>query len=597
MHKLHFIASDTIDKVWNRPAAMWDYQQPHQLQECCIDQPERAVTVEIIPAYTAEHLFVFVRSNQQTVSGRDRGYQNGDGLHFVLARPCQDGAASTEFYVVGISPFDKGRQRKFIWYKNIDLTFIPLEGTDVRHSTESAWQYFAVRTPWHELTPYHPWLDRLIGFNLSYVQAVPDGRNTYMLRRDERIQSEQSPRLYATFSPIYPRNAHILKGVSRLSSKHATQGALLTLELVLNSPRTQTLEFSFTVDESAPVTFSAQLQPGINRLHQPIATAGLAPGEHSVRVGGQWKGNEHFFIYRTDELAEISRAVNSLTHQLPPDEISKESVTFLKFKVKELRDKFGALKPQDNFGDLAREMAATWSLLRTVQAGSNHFVPGARIRAAICSRQDNSLQPYSIYIPKGTATPRQLLIYLHGSGEDDRSLFNSTQMLKLAEDLHVILVAPFARGTSHAYVPWEALEDIAEVTQKVQQLFAISPRNTKLSGFSMGGYGVLRAYEHNPTLFSGLALISGHPSLAEAWGMEGPDYTNQEALAMFKDVPIIIFHGTEDRNCPFPLIERLHSQLTQINPHVQLHVAKEAGHIGLDDKWRFHLQRWAESID
>jgi len=74
-----------------------------------------------------------------------------------------------------------------------------------------------------------------------------------------------------------------------------------------------------------------------------------------------------------------------------------------------------------------------------------------------------------------------------------------------------------------------------------------------LGGFSMGGYGVYRTFWESPDMFKALLVLSGDPQLP--WlqrKLTGGSYPPvHERVELFKNIPLFLFHGTEDRNCPF----------------------------------------------
>lgn len=191
-------------------------------------------------------------------------------------------------------------------------------------------------------------------------------------------------------------------------------------------------------------------------------------------------------------------------------------------------------------------------------------------------------------------------------------MFNSPILTRLAKDTRAVLAAPKARGASHAYAPHAVLEDIVEVTELAQSLFATN--RTILTGFSMGGYGVLRAYDYCPRLFDALAVISGHPNLANqwaaavreaaldnpalAWALEQhPNYCEAESLQRFAGVPIIVFHGREDRNCAYSAVEPFLQKLRELNPHSEIQVSDGIGHSGLTEDWYQQLLHWLKTLN
>jgi len=90
---------------------------------------------------------------------------------------------------------------KKVWYRNLDLSFNPLEKTDFRVFQDKDRACFQIAIPWDEVKPYHPYIAGQIGINFCYVQAVREQDKIYhYLKRDVRIQNENSRRKYRLFS-------------------------------------------------------------------------------------------------------------------------------------------------------------------------------------------------------------------------------------------------------------------------------------------------------------------------------------------------------------------------------------------------------------
>jgi hypothetical protein len=185
-------------------------------------------------AYGTDFLYLFIEVAADRAIVRDRGYQNGDGFHLVLARPRADGEASDEFYVLGFSAVSDPASfyRQMIWYYNVDLAFRPLD-----HGTRFEIRSFRGRTgyelllPWAEVYPYHPWLSEGIGFNLCFVKAEAGGRRTfYALLHDRKIQSEQSPRRYVRLDFQHPA---LTRGIQSclVMNRNATAGSIVAVRV------------------------------------------------------------------------------------------------------------------------------------------------------------------------------------------------------------------------------------------------------------------------------------------------------------------------------------------------------------------------------
>ncbi|MFW6305652.1 MAG: alpha/beta hydrolase family protein, partial [Candidatus Saliniplasma sp.] len=273
----------------------------------------------------------------------------------------------------------------------------------------------------------------------------------------------------------------------------------------------------------------------------------------------------------------------------------KESILTLKYKYDQILKDIGDLKSYEPFDEIQKDMKKLFSDFDKVKKGRSLYNPGEVLRMAYKSGYDGTLQPYSIYIPEGEKN--SLMVFLRGSGSDDRSVFGNPYVKKLADEHGIIILAPFARGTSHAFCPDEALEEVREVTNKITQLLPVDENKVILAGFSMGGYGVLRNFDYHGDLYKGLVIISGMYSFGKEFkefigDFKIPDYS--ERIETFQDIPMIFFHGKEDKNCHYDKMESFIEKLATVNDEIEFHAAENLGHSGLTEEWFKKLSDWIE---
>lgn len=275
--------------------------------------------------------------------------------------------------------------------------------------------------------------------------------------------------------------------------------------------------------------------------------------------------------------------------------ISEGSRTTCLFRIEEVGKQVSRLKPYDT----AEAVLVDWQDLQHVlNEGAKGIDTIATqtgiLRRAYRSEVDGTLQPYSVNIPEklaaGTRVP--LLVYLHGGGTDDRK-----QLTKPVIPEGMMALAPFGRGTSNAFSTDHAQDDIREAIDDVVRHYPIDPERIVLTGFSMGGYGVYRTFYEHPGRFIALAVFSGDPDLANKYfGGGHPNFMDVKYLAPFKDIPIFICHGEEDRNCPFEETKNLVEILKKVGALVEFHHEEGKGH-KLPGEENLHLYfQWLEDV-
>jgi predicted esterase len=537
-------------------------------------------------AYGTDFLYLFIEVAADRAIVRDRGYQNGDGFHLVLARPRADGEASDEFYVLGFSAVSDPASfyRQMIWYYNVDLAFRPLD-----HGTRFEIRSFRGRTgyelllPWAEVYPYHPWLSEGIGFNLCFVKAEAGGRRTfYALLHDPKIQSEQSPRRYVRLDFQHPA---LTRGIQSclVMNRNATAGSIVAVRVATLAAAPGEERIRVRIRSGEGEVLDRQVYPlecprGLAVHEIGLPTTALPPGGYGVEWltrTGPPRGEIGLTVLPAIVPQELGRRLQAVGSR-----ISAGSRTTLEFRRDELQSWLVRRKPYDTAAGERMEMNRFLGILARAEAGEDVLARQRGIfRRAFRSRQDGTLQPYSVYIPPDFDPERTypLLVFLHGSGQDDREQLEWLE----ADPPELIAIAPFGRGISNFYLTREAQTDIQEAIEDARRNYPIDPGKTVLAGFSMGGYGVYRTFAETPSRFQALAVFSGRPNLGRHAGYEADDpvdFLQPEQLRRFRDMPMFIVHGRQDMNCPFADTERMVAGLKAAGARVEFHVDETEGH-------------------
>ncbi len=152
-----------------------------------------------------------------------------------------------------------------------------------------------------------------------------------------------------------------------------------------------------------------------------------------------------------------------------------------------------------------------------------------RVVMAVRSAMDGSIQPYSIWIPRG-AKQRKLPLYvmLHGLECSHRKGLNQMLGVWMPKDdptpwrrfirhlpppkvsPRALVLAPQAFGDS--FYRHEGEVAVFEAIEAVKRRFRVDPDRIILVGHSMGGTGVLELGLKHPDVFAGMVSLSGYPS-------------------------------------------------------------------------------------
>jgi predicted esterase len=528
-------------------------------------------------AYGADFFYLFIEAAQDRIQCRDRAYQKGDGIILALASPRDGDAATDEFQVLGFSPQRRGRrswQYAFTWYKDRDwVGFPPLAGATFAWSHSAGNACFEVLVPWSAVAPYHPWFRSEIGLNIGYTQAVgTQGIIEYQLTPDPLLQYEVSPRLYRRAIFAAPSLDRTMTWGVSLETSHATEGTPAVLRVAAQGTgetalSAAVLQGNRTLSQS---TVSVKPAAKLATIAASVDTDGLAPGEYDLEVRDATGSTRRlpFGILPALDSSGLRAELAASGTRLPPGSLST-----LEFRLREIEQGMAQLRPHAIGTALGRDAAALEGDFQALRRGEDPVAKQTGVvRRSFRSGIDGTLQPYSI---RPVAKPKPgrvypVVIFLHGSASDDRGQLDGVKGMLPG----FILVAPYARGTSHFYTTEEAQEDIKEVLTDVEKYYPVDPERIFLAGFSMGGYGVYRTFFEDPARYRGLIVLSGIPYVNSS----SPDFRTPSFLTAFKGVDMFVTHGTEDRNCPFAETEKLVERLREAGARVQFSVQHGRGH-------------------
>jgi len=359
-------------------------------------------------AYLAGYFYLYIEVEKDTLVCRDRGYQNGDGFHMVLAIPRDDGEPSDEFYVLAFCPQKDPKrawQKKFIWYRDIDISFKQLDETLFEVHKGSGKVGFEVLIPWREIYPYHPWFLESVGLNLCYVEAVGEtGKNYHYLLRDGRMQSEQSLRLYEIFRFAKPRVKTGAAVYLVLDRNHCLRGRDVTARIsgvaagwVPDTVMIEILDYkSFPVKR---LLSSIHLGDALVKRSIRLSTEDLAPGDYKVRWRSKlcrMKGELDLTVLPDIDTEELNKKIEMLTGR-----ISEGSVATLRFRLGAIGNRLKSLKDHDTATMLLSEIKELNSVISSAREGRDVIATEKGVlRRAYKSRLDGSFQPYSIKVPR-----------------------------------------------------------------------------------------------------------------------------------------------------------------------------------------------------
>lgn len=505
-------------------------------------------------AYGTGFFYLYVEFDSDSLVSRDRGYQNGDGLILLIGKPVEGHLPTKEFFEMGFTVQDEQSsnwQSKFIWYRNVDLSFKRLQETSFNYRKADHKICLEIMIPWSEVYPYHPWITKELAFNLTAVKASGTRDKIYYSYCDDDFTgSEQKPRNYVLLEPAAPSGDLPLQSYAILSKNHITEGENIKIRFAVLSPdeRQYSLRIAgFSGEQSRLFSKNVdfQLHPGVNVMEREISLTGLQAGGYHLEwnsVSGNSKGVLNFTVLPSATPDDLAAQLEKKKDKLSAGTYStlRYLIRDVSMEINRLKDDETAYEPRTQLESLQRLMDNKDDVLKNKKG---------IFRRGFFSTVDSTYRPYSIKVPDNYDPAKRypLLVYLHGSGQDDRGMLESLPEFSL----NCIQIAPNGRGTSNCYTTDHAQEDIEEAIRDVIRNYRVDTTKIILAGFSMGGYGVYRTFYEHPSRYRALAVFSGSPDVATRWiGHDQPDFLKEEYLKPFTGIPVFIFHGSNDFNLP-----------------------------------------------
>jgi predicted esterase len=612
MNKIFHLSSDEVAEVSKHPSHAWDLYPATKIDLWEIPQLQTDKNnlwdVEFIPCYTSQYFCVLVRIDQTGLESKDRAYQNGGGFVFQLAQPRTDNELTDVFTVFGASPLEKREElqwtRLFVYYKDIDLAFTKVEDGEVVVETDDNHTYMLVMAPWHYAEPLGPFLTKKIGFTIIVPQPIEAEYpcQYYSLIPGWKTMAEQELRDYVVYELEEPETPSSgLEIEFSLGSKHYRQGVPGVVRLAVNSSCTDGIDVTIGLGKRELVAKNFDLSEGLNTFSVEFDTGLLDTGRTQLELNlstseVQYSHQLELLIIDNERISKIREKVSRLSQEGSDEMMRRESLVTLEWLLESLYSELDSLKPHQEPQQIENLITRLDEGLRRVESGESLFIKGERLRLGLRSKQDSTLQPYSLYIPPTFEEGKSgLIVLLHGSATDDERTLEKAEPLEKYDKTRMIIVAPLARGESHYYLPDEAIQEIVEITEKMIEMFSVPKKKVVLVGFSMGGFGVLNTFFHRPDLYRNLVLLSGSMKAYEEMEVV-KDFTTEESLRQLAKTNLIIFHGSEDLNVRYKELKPVHERLKELNPDIEIHVAEGVGH-RQPPEWQEKMIEIFERID
>ena len=184
------------------------------------------------------------------------------------------------------------------------------------------------------------------------------------------------------------------------------------------------------------------------------------------------------------------------------------------------------------------------SLEPTMTMADNAPTPGKQVEQSFTTSEGANV-PYLMYVPPNCEMEGDqkwpLVVFLHGRGESHGPLqkvafWGPPKFAKRGDALPFLLVSPQCPADDF----WNSdaqTSHVMELLASIEETFPVDARRIYLTGLSMGGYGSWSLAARHPNKFAAVVPICGGG--------------NPDDAPQLVDIPIWVFHGTEDSVVPY----------------------------------------------
>jgi predicted peptidase len=170
-----------------------------------------------------------------------------------------------------------------------------------------------------------------------------------------------------------------------------------------------------------------------------------------------------------------------------------------------------------------------------------------------------------------------LIVFLHGSGErgDEPELvkkFGLPKELDKWDDFPFLVLSPQCPADQR----WlQTAPDVIKLLDEIIEKYGVDRARIYLCGFSMGGEGTWYMAVKYKDRFAAIAPVAGRIPRQDNF---------LDRLCTIKDLPVWVFHGTDDEAVPFENSQKLYETLKDCGGNVQFTSYQGFGHGETSDR-------------
>ncbi|UCC41333.1 MAG: prolyl oligopeptidase family serine peptidase [Candidatus Aminicenantes bacterium] len=567
--------------------------------------PSSDATVTAKFTFDSENFYAAVKAIDDYFEFPDRSWRYGDGFYLTFIDPSQ-GSQSNRFYTFGFSRQGELDTKVLV---NQDGVYFP--GTSIKdvrvEIIPDALQKiitYEIAIPWKYIIPFKPFIQKQWGINLIYVDRDQERREIFQLFPDMNYDTEATNLRKGAIFKFISQLPESPEFQTCLSATHFYHDSEKAITCAVNSPSEQLgWEIYYKLSSGDLIVSSSNniaLEKGINSFRLVIEDEYHLSGLYNLNLKIvdekgtlRYEEEKEYFVLNKNEFENLHSRLNETKDKelFTSDIIFRESIPILEIRLEWIKQFMEDSPPFSDVDSLAQLYQETNSLFRDISRGmAVLFPPGKIARLAHRSEIDNTLQPYSVFVPESYKkdVPIPLFVSLHGSVVDEkRTIQYVTRVLQ--NKLKCIILSPKARGLSDWYLG-DSGKDVIECINHLKKLYSIDEKNIILDGFSMGGYGAWRLGLQYPDLFKAVIIRSG--AVTAPLHLKG--FKIIDLLDRGVRLNVFIVHGDMDNAVPVKNTRRVVERLNELGIEHNYIEVKGAAHGGYD-KWDEILD-WLKNI-
>jgi len=466
---------------------------------------------------------------------------------------------------------------------------------------------FELSIPWEVVLPFKPFFHEEWGLNLIYDDYDKKIRKRILqLHPDETYNIPASQLRKAEIFKFVKHSPQVPEFQSTFNGTHFYNDEEKELTIAVNSPIDADnwkirYEMSSGKDHMSS-TDAFSFKKGMNFIKKPVEiesnTSGFYDLSYAIisdKGGLKFVADHGYFVLNREEFDEsnsvLEKARDAEEIEEEDEEAFMASLPTYEIRLDWIKDYMEKVHPFADVQRLTGWFEELKTLTRNIEKGKPALFPtGTIARLAHRSSIDDTLQPYSVFVPP-TYTGRSslpLFVSLHASGMDERSniMFTMQQVYRRG---NFIILAPRGRGLADWYLG-NSGEDVIECINHVKKLYHVDEKNIVLDGFGMGGYGAYRLSLLYPDMFKAAVIRSG--AIVPPSGLDGENIL--DILDQGKGMNYFIVHGDKDEMISVENARRISQKMTELGIVHEYMEVKNAGHRNYR-KWH-DIFRWLNKI-